>query len=83
MKIHVKYCGGCNPKFDRTKFVNQLKTILNAEVVYTDRDKADICLLISGCERNCLKEQAGKGVISINHQDQIGAVVKRLSGDIK
>lgn len=76
MKIYVKYCGGCNPKFDRTEFVAQLKAILNAEVVYADREEADICLLVSGCQRSCLKDQGSERTIFINHQDQVEAVVE-------
>lgn len=78
MKIYVKYCGGCNPKFDRTEFVTRVKAILNAEVVYTDREKADICLLVSGCQRSCLKDQGGERTIFINHQDHVEAVVERI-----
>lgn len=83
MKIYVKYCGGCNPKFDRTQFVAQIKAILDAEIVYADREEADICLLVSGCQRNCLKDQESKRTIPINHQDQVEAVVEKILKDVR
>jgi len=78
MKIYVKYCGGCNPRFDRKRLAEEAAGRLNAEILYTACGKDDICLLVSGCERNCLKEPESSRVIMINHTDQIEAVVEKI-----
>ncbi|WP_312831682.1 hypothetical protein [Sedimentibacter saalensis] len=56
MKIGIKYCGGCNPTFNRREFVEKL--IDEFEDVYiepADEKKAyDIVLIISGCLNSCV-----------------------------
>ena len=61
MKIGLKYCGGCNPVYDRTAAVEDLKsslTDLNISFTpYRGDDTYDACLLVRGCIRNCVSDQ--------------------------
>lgn len=55
MKIGIKYCGGCNPSFDRKQFVNLLKKEFN-DTTFEDADRNtcyDLMLVICGCVREC------------------------------
>ena len=78
MKIYVKYCGGCNPRYDRKKFVDEVQAGVGAEIVCAACKTEDICLLISGCERNCLKRMEDEGTIGVNHLDRSGKVVEKI-----
>lgn len=57
MKIGVKFCGGCNPTFDRGEEFNNLKRRFpKAEFeAYDPNKKYKKLLLICGCERTCLR----------------------------
>lgn len=58
MKIGVKYCGGCNPYYERKTAVEQLNRRF-ADVVFetavTDKEY-DVILLVCGCKRACIKD---------------------------
>jgi len=56
MKIGIKYCGGCNPTYDRTEVVSKLKKRLsesdsietaNQGIIY------DIVVILCGCNKAC------------------------------
>lgn len=78
MKLHVKYCGGCNPRFDRPEFVAAVAEQVKADVVYEYNGDDQICLLLSGCERNCLRELERERTITVTQSDQLEAVIKQV-----
>lgn len=55
MKIGVKYCGGCNSRYDRTKQVTKLMKQFPAHTFtyHPDQEVCDICLLVCGCMTAC------------------------------
>lgn len=55
MKIGVKYCGGCNPSFDRKKAVERVLGDFNNFNIETanDIEAYDILLVVNGCSRSC------------------------------
>lgn len=58
MKIGIKYCGGCNPGFDRKRFVNLLKNEF-VDITFENADKNtcyDLMMVISGCSRACVNK---------------------------
>ena len=73
IRIGVKYCGGCNPTYDRVQLVEIVKKKLSglAEVVGADED-IDLVLAIQGCETACADLSAFQGmhVFSIINADQ-------------
>lgn len=61
IKIHLKYCGGCNPEIDRRGIVKRLEKIfisndLNVEFDFNSGGNADLRILINGCPHACLEE---------------------------
>lgn len=71
MKILVKYCGGCNPRFDRVALVRKVAEDFPAvEIVYgADLEGSDFVLVVCGCPVCCalheeLRGKFGKRVIS-------------------
>lgn len=59
MKIGIKYCGGCNSRYDRTKEVEKLKKQFpQHEFTYqVDTAICDICLLVCGCMTACVSPE--------------------------
>jgi len=81
MTLYVKFCGGCNPGFDRGALARETAILLGARLVYSQSDEADACLLISGCSRSCAKPTGNLPHISINRktspEEAAGMLVKR------
>lgn len=58
MLVGVKYCGGCNPNYDRKKEVEKLRqkiTELRIEPV-CEKKEYDKIFLVCGCSRVCLNK---------------------------
>ncbi|MDR1396265.1 MAG: hypothetical protein LBJ14_00805 [Desulfarculales bacterium] len=58
-KIAVKFCGGCNPAYDRGEIVARLRREYpEAAVTFISQDESwpqsDLCLIITGCRESCL-----------------------------
>jgi 4-hydroxybutyrate CoA-transferase len=75
MKIGIKYCGGCNPKFNRTKLVEKIiekyKT-QNFEAVKKDV-LYDLLLVVNGCLSSCsdVSSLKFKEKILLNSEDDV------------
>jgi hypothetical protein len=59
MRIAIKYCGGCNPTYDRVACVTHLKeSFADLDFVsYNEEEQFDYCLLIRGCNRACVSDK--------------------------
>lgn len=55
MKIGIKYCGGCNPRYDRTREVKKLmKNFPDETFTYHPEDEpCDVLLFVCGCQTGC------------------------------
>lgn len=56
MKIGIKFCGGCNPRYDRGTCVRKLKEHF-ADVCWVSGSGDQVCdiwLLVCGCQRGCI-----------------------------
>ncbi|MGK0466098.1 MAG: hypothetical protein ACJAX4_001383 [Clostridium sp.] len=56
MNIGIKYCGGCNPRYDRADLVSRLKKhIGEAHSIETSKQEIiyDIVVVLSGCTSAC------------------------------
>jgi hypothetical protein len=66
VRAGLKYCGGCDPTFDRSEFVKDLTASLGFAVQWVSFEDENIsCLLIvNGCEIACVdpKEFESKGL---------------------
>ena len=54
-RVGVKYCGGCNPTYDRVKRVEVLMGALKdrIEVVSYEEAPFDLLLIVNGCPKAC------------------------------
>lgn len=72
MRLRIKYCGGCNAAYDRTKFVNRLLEELKAripeelEISYSEQE-ADCGVIVCGCSTCCADNDENKANITRWH----------------
>ena len=63
MKVAIKYCGGCNPDYDRVALVKRIEERLigKVEFVSAENDNIDPVLAVEGCKTACADLSAFKG----------------------
>jgi hypothetical protein len=55
-RIGVKYCGGCNPRIERSRFVDELKKKLAGDLALAigcSTEKWELGILVCGCSAAC------------------------------
>lgn len=54
MTINIKYCGGCNPRFERSEIVQKLKASYPSYTyVINSRENTDAVIILCGCGAAC------------------------------
>jgi len=83
LRIRIKYCGGCNPGYDRSRLVEQMKIRLKDRVqwVSSETEPYDLVIAIEGCETSCadLKEFEGHDVHIINRVEDADTLIDLIS----
>lgn len=74
MRIGIKYCGGCNPRYDRNSIITRLINDYNDLIVELVKEKEvyDLVIILCGCTSCC-----------INHQDLNGRYGKVIVSNDK
>ena len=85
-RIGLKYCGGCNPQYDRVQAVMSIKKRLEDRVElvsYEDRD-AEGTLVVAGCPTACvyLKPFEGRSIWVVTSLRDFERFVETMS-DLK
>ena len=54
-RVRIKYCGGCNPNYDRVALVEEMKARLSGIVEWASSDAGcfDLVVAVQGCEIAC------------------------------
>ena len=82
IRIAIKYCGGCNPEFDRVQAVTRMleRRVKTVEVVPLEDDRADMLVVIEGCPTACadLSGYKGENVIVLSSQEAVEGFVPEL-----
>ena len=55
LEIGVKYCGGCNPEYDRVALVEEMQKHLKGKVSFgfSGIYDVDLILVVHGCDTRC------------------------------
>ncbi|MBN1614407.1 MAG: hypothetical protein JW950_08080 [Deltaproteobacteria bacterium] len=66
-KVALKYCGGCNPAFDRVAYFNEIKSAARGLIDWVrsdDEEGFQALLIINGCNTACPERDltCGQGV---------------------
>lgn len=57
-RIGIKYCGGCNPSYERVEIVRRVQSQLNHHFLFLRHDQPDVdgMILMNGCQKACAAE---------------------------
>ena len=53
MNIYLKFCGGCNPRYDRMEFASRVEEAFPEHSFQRNYQEPDISLVICGCGAAC------------------------------
>ena len=80
IRIGIKYCGGCNPAYDRVAAVNRIKETLKDRVEFLPADEKhlDLILAVQGCPTACadLSAFSGMAVRTLGGPEDVDALIK-------
>jgi hypothetical protein len=64
MRVGLKYCGGCNPEYDRIALVRHIEESLHGRVKFVSPESEGIELLLAveGCSTACADLSAFQGM---------------------
>ena len=84
-KTAVKYCGGCNPAFDRMSYVRRILSTAEDRIEWTTHEDSgwENILLVHGCDTACMEKHFDSipqgSIVSIRNSDHDpNEIVKRL-----
>ena len=88
MRVRVKYCGGCNPRYDRKAVVERLRAAFpRVEFIERDEDEPyDHVIVLAGCHSSCashadLNGTYGKTVVATAEEsDALEDALRSLPG---
>jgi hypothetical protein len=82
IRIGVKYCGGCNPDYDRVASVLDLAEELKdvVEFVSVSNDTVDFFLVVQGCRTACadLGPLKGKPFVIVNTLQHLKSLAPKI-----
>jgi len=57
-RVGLKYCGGCNPAYDRVEYVARLREAARGRIDWAAFEEGgySVLLIASGCDRRCAEE---------------------------
>lgn len=82
-RIFIKYCGGCNPTYERVEMVQRIKSQMKTRFLFIlhDQKDADVLLFVNGCSRSCASEKSirmGAHYYSIKGEGDFDTLIKWL-----
>ncbi len=59
MRVALKYCGGCDPAYERVDYLERIKQVAGDDIQWVRADSGgyQALLLICGCQRACPLEE--------------------------
>ncbi|HWQ79527.1 MAG TPA: hypothetical protein VN381_11950 [Anaerovoracaceae bacterium] len=87
MLVGVKFCGGCNPRYERGKALNTIKERMQGEadfIIAEEGGEYDYLLVIGGCTNCCASTgqyKARKDTIRMWDESHIENTIQVLLND--
>jgi len=84
MKCGVRFCGGCNPRFDRGEAYEKIRTQLKDEIEFDyakEDDWYDVILVIGGCTNCCASYdhyRTRRGVVKVYNAEDVDKTIQIL-----
>jgi hypothetical protein len=76
MRVGLKYCGGCNPSFERVEYVREIQKTAGRRIEWVPLDAGGFTaiLLVCGCDKQCVEmaeyEETRHRVITIKDKQK-------------
>jgi 4-hydroxybutyrate CoA-transferase len=87
MRIGFRFCGGCNPKYDRGYLLRLIQNDLDAITMeYAKEDiHYDLMIFINGCERSCQENRSlnADQYMNITKQDDFNIIKEEVRKILK
>ena len=87
MRIGVKYCGGCNPRYDRQEALEEIKrAVPDAQYVgVMDEGIYDVLLVLGGCPNCCadIEPYSFLSLISVWAPSQVNQAINAIKSIMK
>lgn len=85
MKVGIKYCGGCNPHYERSEIARRLRQDFpEVDLVRADAPDVDIVAVVCGCPVACASHEelnAKSGKIVMTRLDDYPLLSRMLLSD--
>ncbi len=83
-KIGVKYCGGCNPGYERVEMMERVQVRFSDRFILLGHDEPDVdaLILVGGCHRVCTGEDLDTATIphcSVTGEDDFNSLIDWLN----
>ena len=83
-KIGIKYCGGCNPAYERMEMIERVQSQLRDQILFLryDEQGLDGLILVNGCPRSCAaKDLSHKEILchSITAESELETLIEKLT----
>ena len=82
LKVGIKYCGGCNPYYDRVALVKRIESRLRGKVAFVSpaNDSVDVVIAVEGCQTACadLESFQGKTIHIISRIEDADKIIQNL-----
>lgn len=65
MRIGVKYCGGCNPNYERVEMIQRVRSQFENRFHFIRHDQKDldVLVLMNGCSRACAAQNLNQAEV--------------------
>lgn len=86
LRLGLKYCGGCSPRYDRVEWVTKFENAMGDSIELRGFDDPDVdaVLVVMGCESACvdLSPFDGKPVFTVSAEKQTDQIIRRLEEEM-
>lgn len=86
LKVGIKYCGGCNPYYDRVALVKRIERRLQGQVEFFSaaNDDVDFVLAVEGCQTACADLSAfqGKSIHIISRKEDAVKFLQKIQNQL-
>jgi hypothetical protein len=84
-KIGIKYCGGCNPSYERVEMIQQVQSLFKERFIFSFNDLQDLDIMVfaCGCPRACADKDSNHPQVpsrSVIEENDFKSLVDWLEG---
>ena len=79
--MEIKYCGGCNPTYDRVRLAAELRERVEAGAECEDLRLGHLLVVICGCARACAGVPEESRPIVVTRDEEVGDLLARIRAE--